>query len=124
MLFRSTVLPTPTIRTRLPLGKGSGDVMCPSGRGTQYKMDRAPDLLVCTPALRPGGPGPSHAITTARTLLDDRRNLRRTKDDIQDDSDMRRLRTVYFLQYPTTVPRDSGENDDFHAPTHEHRPSL
>ena len=55
---------------------------------------------------------------------DNRRNLRRTKDEIQDDSAVRRLPTVYFLQYPTTVPRDSGENDDFHAPTHEHRPSL
>ena len=32
--------------------------------------------------------------------------------------------TVYFLQYPTTVPRDSGGNDDFHTPTHVHRPSL
>ena len=75
-----------------------------------------PDLLVCTPTLRPGGPGPSRAITTAGTLQDDRRNLRRTKDEIQDDSDARRLPTVYFLQYPTTVPRDSGENDDFYAP--------
>ena len=83
-----------------------------------------PDLLVRTPALRPGGPGPSLAITTAGTLQDDRRNLRGTKDEIQDDSAARRLPTVYFLRYPTTVPRDSGENDDFHAPTHMHRPSL
>jgi len=58
------------------------------------------------------------------TLQDDRCDLRRTKDNIQDDCDARRLPTVYFLQYPTTVPRDSGENDDFHAPTHVHRPSL
>ena len=63
-----------------------------------------PDLLVCTPALRPGGLGPSRAITTAGTLQDDRHNPRRTKDEIQDDSDARRLPTVYFLQYPTTVP--------------------
>ena len=55
---------------------------------------------------------------------DDRRDLRRTKDDIQDDCDARRLPTVYFLQYPTTVPRDSGENNDFHALTHVRRPSL
>ena len=41
-----------------------------------------------------------------------------------DDSDARRLPTVYFLQCPTTVPRDLGENDDFHAPTHVRRPSL
>ena len=27
-----------------------------------------------------------------------------SKDDIQDDSDARRLPTVYFLHYPTTVP--------------------
>ena len=32
--------------------------------------------------------------------------------------------TVYFLQYPTTVLLDSGENDDFPAPTHVRRPSL
>jgi len=43
---------------------------------------------------------------------------------LQDDSDVRRLPTVYFLRYPTTVPRDSGENDDFDALTHERRPSL
>ena len=55
---------------------------------------------------------------------DNRRNFCRTKDEIQDDSAARRLPTVYFLQYPTTVPRNSGENDDFHAPTHVHRPSL
>ena len=55
---------------------------------------------------------------------DNRCNLRRTKDEIQDDSDARRLPTVYFLQYPTTVPRNSGENDNFHVPTHVHRPSL
>ena len=58
-----------------------------------------PDLLACTPALRPGGPGPSLAITTAGTLQDGRRHLHRTKDEIQDDSDVRRLRTVHFLQY-------------------------
>ena len=58
------------------------------------------------------------------TLQDDRRDPRRTKDEIQDDSDTRRLPTVYFLQYPTTIPHDSGENDDFHAPTRVHHPSL
>ena len=31
--------------------------------------------------------------------------------------------TVYFLQYSATVPRDSGENDDFHAP-HSCAPPL
>ena len=72
---------------------------------------------MCTPALRPGGPGPSHAITVTRTLQDGRRHLRRTKDELQGDSDTRRLPTVYFLQCSTTVPRDSREDDDFHAPT-------
>ena len=76
-----------------------------------------PDLLMCTLAPRPGGPGPSHAITTAGTLQDGRRHLHGTKYEIQDDSDVRRLPTVYFLQCSTTVPRDSRENDDFHAPT-------
>ena len=74
------------------------------------------DLQVCTPALRPGGPGPSRAITTTGTLQDDRRNLHSMKDKIQNDSDARRLPTVYFLQCPTTVPRDSGEDGDFYAP--------
>ena len=55
---------------------------------------------------------------------DDRRNLHRTKDDLLHDCDARHLPTVYFLQCPTTVPRDSGEDDDFHAPTHVRRPSL
>ena len=50
------------------------------------------------------------------TLQDDRRDPHKTKDEIQDDSDARRLPTVYLLQYPTTVPRNSGENDDLHAP--------
>src|SRR6185295_14338613 len=82
-----------------------------------------PDLLVCKPALRPGGPGPSHAITTVGTLQDDRHHLRGTKDEIQDDSDARRLPTVRFLQCSTTIPRDLRENDDFHTPTHVRRPS-
>ena len=59
-----------------------------------------------------------------RGWQDDRRYLRSAKDDIQDDCDARRLPTVYFLQYPTTLPRDSGENDDFYALTHVRRPSL
>ena len=29
---------------------------------------------------------------------------------------------MYFLQYPTTVPHDSGENDDFYALTHVRPP--
>ena len=93
-----SVLPPPTFRTRLPLRKGSGDVTCP------------PDLLVCTPAVRPGGPGPTRAITTAGALQDDRRHPRGTKDEIQDGSNARRLPTVYFLQCSTTVPpRFRGE---------------
>ena len=67
----------------------------------------------CTPTR---GPGPSRAITTAGTLQDERRSPHRTKDEIQDDSDARRLPTVYLLQYPPTVPRNLGEDDDFHAP--------
>src|SRR6185503_8764061 len=74
-------------------------------------------LLMCTPALRPGGPGLSHTITITRILQDGRRHLHWTKDEIQDDSDTRRLPTVHFLQHSTTVPRDSRENDDFRAPT-------
>ena len=58
------------------------------------------------------------ATTTppAGTLQDGRRDLSRTKDEIQDDSDARRLPTVHFLQCSTTVPRDLRENDDFHTP--------
>src|SRR6185312_4468884 len=39
-----TALPTPTIRISLPLGKGSGDVTCLSGRVAQPKMDGVLDL--------------------------------------------------------------------------------
>ena len=87
-----------------PSSQRSGTSTCPPG------------LLVCTPALRPGGSRPSRAITTAGTLQGERRNPHRTKDEIQDDSNARRLPTVYLLQYPTTVPRNLGEDDDFHAP--------
>ena len=82
-----------------------------------------PDLLMCTPALRPGGPGPSHAITTAGTLQDGRRHLHGTKYEIQDDSDVRRLPTVYFLQYSTTVPAIRGETTTS-APLHSCTPPL
>ena len=47
---------------------------------------------------------PATTTPPVETLQDDRRDPRRTKDEIQDDSDARRLPTVYFLQYPTTVP--------------------
>ena len=76
-----------------------------------------PDLLMCTPALRPGGPGLSHTITITRILQGGRRHLHGTKDEIQDDSDVRRLPTLHFLQCSTTVPAIRGENDDFRAPT-------
>jgi len=84
--------------------------MCPFGRGTQHTRSESRGLHVSpgpssvharTPTR---GSGASRAITTAGTLQDDRHNLRRTKDEIQDDSDARRLPTVYFLQYPTIVP--------------------
>src|SRR6185437_14067997 len=132
-----TVLPTPTIQTISRWGRGpTMSRVLPRGALSTHGRDPGPpscgvrdfhalpDLLVCTPALRPGGPGPSHAITTVGTLQDDRRHLRGTKDEIQDDSDAHRLPTVHFLQCSTTVPRDLGENDDFHTPTHVHRPSL
>jgi len=60
-----------------------------------------------------------------RGWQDDRRDLCRTKDDIQDDCDARRHApqcTSYSVR--PLYPRDSGENDDFHAPTHVRRPSL
>src|SRR6185295_10970107 len=82
-----------------------------------------PDLLVRTPALRPRGPGPSLAITTAGALQDDRRNLRGTKDETQDDSDVRRLPTVYFLQCSTTVPAIRGKTMTS-APLHSCTPPL
>ena len=76
-----------------------------------------PDLLVRTLAPRPGGPGPSHAITTAGTLRDDRHNLRGAKDGAQDDSDARRLPTVHFLQCSTTIPAIRGKTTTS-APLH------
>ena len=123
-----TVLPTPTIQTisRWERGPTMSRVL-PRGALSTHGWDPGPppcgvrdfhalpDLLMCRPALRPGGPGPSHAITVTRTLQDGRRHLRRTKDEMQGDSDTRRLPTVYFLQCSTVVPRDKRENDDFRA---------
>ena len=83
-----------------------------------------PDLLVRTLALRPGGPGQSLAITTARTLQDDRRNVRGTTDEIQSDSDARRLPTVYFLQCSTTVPAIRGKTMTSAPYTRVRRPLL
>jgi len=71
---------------------------------------------------RGSGAAPRHYYR--RGWQDGRRDLYGTKDEIQDNSDAHRLPTVYFLQYPTLAPRDSGENDDFYALTHVHRPSL
>ena len=81
------------------------------------------DLLVCTPALRPGGPGLSHTITITQTLQDGRRHLHWTKDEIQDDSDVRRLPTVHFLQCSTTVPAIQGRTTTS-APLHSCTPPL
>ena len=82
-----------------------------------------PDLLVRTLAPRPGGPGPSHAITTAGTLQDGRRHLHETKDGAQDDGDVRRLPTVHFLQCSTTVPAIQGKTTTS-APLHSCTPPL
>jgi hypothetical protein len=71
---------------------------------------------VCTPTLRPGGPGPTRAITTTRTLQDGRRNLHRTKDEIQDDSNTRRLPTVYFLQFPAYKDMCKRKSEPWSAP--------
>ena len=64
-------------------------------------MVGVPDL---PPPLR--GPEPPRVPWTFKyaRMRSDRRNLRSMKDKIQDDSDARRLPTVYFLQCPTTVP--------------------
>src|SRR6185312_10872400 len=99
----------PTMSRVLPRGALSthGRDLGPPPRGVR-DFHALPDLLMCTPALRPGGPGPSHAITTAGTLQDGRRHLHWTKDEIQDDSDVRRLPTVHFLQCSTTVPAIQG----------------
>jgi len=109
---------------------------------------RPPDLLVCTPALRLGGPGPpraplplvlvhagplsvgpteSHRAVYRRPYIsddyaacrgwqDDRHDLRRTKDDIQDDCHARRHApqcTSYSVRL--LYPHDSGEDDDFNV---------
>ena len=100
-----TVLPTSTVRTHLPPGKGSDDVTCPSERGTQHARARPQTSPLWGPGL-PRAPGPSsvHARTPTRGSETVSHHLRGTKDEIQDDSDARRLPTVYFLQCPTTVP--------------------
>src|SRR6185312_11437132 len=62
-----TILPTPTIRTHLPLGKGSDDVTCPSERGAQHARERPRTSPLWGPGL-PRAPGPSsvHARTPTR----------------------------------------------------------
>ena len=99
-------------------GQGPGPLSC----GVR-DFHAPPDLLVRTLAPRPGGPGPSHAITTAGTLQDGRRHLHETKDGAQDDGDVRRLPTVHFLQCSTTVPAIQGKTTTS-APLHSCTPPL
>ena len=71
-----------------------------------------------------GGPGPTRAITTAKALQDDRRRPRGAKDEIQDNINVRRLPTVYFLQCSTTVPTIRGETMTSAPYTRVRRPLL
>ena len=71
-----------------------------------------------------GGPGLTRAITTAKALQDDRRRPRGTKDEIQDNSNVRRLPTVYFLQCSTTVPAIRGKTTTSAPYTRVRRPLL
>ena len=131
-----TVLPTPTIQTISRWGRGpTMSRVLPRGALSTHGRDPGPppcgvrdfhvlpDLLVCTPALRPGGPGLSHTITITRILQDGRRHLHWTKDEIQDDSDVRRLPTVHFLQCSTTVPAIQGKTTTS-APLHSYTSPL
>src|SRR6185437_10973337 len=87
-----TVLPTYTFPTISRWGRGLAmlralprGALCMRGRDPGppscgvRDFHTLPDLLMCTPALRPGGPGPSHAITTTGTLQDGHRHLHGTK---------------------------------------------
>ena len=133
-----TVLPTsiagpisrwgrgPTMSRVLPRGALSthGRDPGPPPRGVR-DFHALPDLLMCTPALRPGGPGPSHAITTAGTLQDGRRHLHGTKDE--NPGRQRHAppsHSTLSTVFDHCTPRFKGERRLPRPYTHVHRPSL
>ena len=133
-----TVLPTsiarpisrwgrgPTMSRVLPRGALSthGRDPGPPPRGVR-DFHALPDLLMCTPALRPGGPGPSHAITTTGTLQDGRRHLHGTKDE--NPGRQRHAppsHSTLSTVFDHCTPRFKGERRLPRPYTHLHRPSL
>ena len=149
-----------------PTGEGSGDATCPSKRGAQHAWTeprispleesgtstRPPDLLVCTPALRPGGPGPPRAppplehagpwpagpterhvwrtdhptATTTPPAWVGRRSARSSQNQGQNPGRQRRAPPSHSV-LPTVsnhcTPRFRGKRR-LTCPTHVHRPSL
>ena len=83
-----------------------------------------PDLLVRTLAPRPGGPGPSHAITTAGTLRDDRHNLRGAKTEPRTTATRAAFPQYTFYSVRPLYPRFKGKRRLPRLYTHVHRPSL
>jgi hypothetical protein len=95
--------------------RGSGAAACPATAGvrkpltcgarrtpSRYIWKTVPPTSMTTPPARTGR-------TPARSPQDQGRYPRQLPRPTP-------CPTVYFLQCSTTVPRDSGENDDFHAP--------
>ena len=120
----------------LPLGKESGDVTCPSKRSTLHARAGPRTSLLWGPGL-PRAPGPSnvHARTPTRgsgtvphyyyhsDTAGRPPPSPQDKDKIQDDSDVRRLPTVHFLQCSTTVPAIQGRTTTS-APLYSCTPPL
>ena len=105
------------------LSRGSGTAACPATAGARktltYRAHEMPSCHVWRTV---------HPIAMTMPLAGAGRTPARSpQDQGRYPGRLPRLTpcpTVYFLQYSASVPRDSGENDDFHAPTHVHRPSL
>ena len=116
----------PTMSRVLPRGALSmhGRDPGPPPRGVR-DFHALPDLLMCTPALRPGGPGPSHAIATTGTLQDGRRHLHGTKDE--NPGRQRHAppsHSTLSTVFDHCTPRFKGERRLPRPYTHVHRPSL
>ena len=125
-----TVLPTPTTRTHFPLGKESNDITYPSKKGTQHVRVGPQTSPSWGPGL-PHAPGPSsvHTRTPTRGSGTVPRHYYRQdtagrpppspRDQGRNPGWQRRVPPSHST-LPTVFDhctRDSGENDDFRAPT-------
>jgi len=104
----------PNVHTSTPT-KGSGTAACPTPAGARktltYGAHRTPPRHIrkTVPPTATTTPPARTSRTPARSPQDQGRYPRQLPRPTP-------CPTVYFLQCSTTVPRNSGGNDDFHAP--------